>query len=1530
MSVTAATRLRNPDRITGALKAFAASVRRHAPLGIAYVALFVLVHAWFSPGLIAGEDFRYGWPDQAMLLHYFPWPESWDPAFGTGLNMDLWLPMYPLLFLAGGLAHLGLGWPAIERILWLFPLFVLLPFAPYVLAMRLVKSPWAASAGALLFAVNTWTVALTERGHFTSLIAYALLPLALLAAITAFRRNSSRAALWLGIILLVQIVYDIRYAYLSVIASVVLWIVDSLSHPQRRLSTATFRVALVAAGVLVFGSLYWLIPTLLSPVALPPGYDSLSEFIAASGRLSLLDAFAIFDPLYHHIASNDPFAFAPVEWPFVVIGFLTGFGMLVGSRRPLGRAIALVWLLSLVFLSGPSSLFGSLNRWLFVHVPGMSMFRDTTKLYALVCTTGSIGIAFFVSSIPELHSRMGRISKRVVCACASLLFLTFYLYAIRDAYNPLRLSNFSTVRLGAGDQKLARYIDDTAQDGRIVYFPDIPPGYRFGADHPSIAGGQLAMTYWPGGLASINESPTSALSFYTSPLAKPLLCELGVRYIVAVTDPTSTYYEPFAYPIQRGDTLRVFGSRPWLQEVDYGETHLPLAQQPQLYALRGCPQRSARIAFTAPYPVVFNGDPTYLAALNGTAFWTHDPAVAVAQEQRNLAPFDAIPNMVTAPVQLDSNHQTQYALPEAQERPLVEEGSRRALYQPWAYHGFAFSGFAQGPLIGQPGASGVIKQSFTTRSGKATLRAVITPRYGSLQEVATSYRLRPVSPATQSPPFLVNPDGFTAYAGEGTAAVTAPSSPDGWLRVQNGGGVFTVVNPLADPVQADITIAGAVALSGPDQIYDVSIGSVQSWGIALPNALQKYFNKSVSLTIRRVRLVPGSNVLTIRPANTDGNDAEPSSIAVYPTISIGNVQSLQGTTTHIPLPIITRIEPTGTRLRVGIPQNPNYASQARYQVLNNLNFPLGEQPQIDAQYLTPGSPVNLSIALGLSGPNGPVEYLENLPSGSHEYTLDAFVAVQNALDAKRERDRRAHQYDVDWLIKDANRAHDEASQYTLRYVNLLASAPPGNTGFTTDGVFRSASVSIPRTILAAPVVHTLSKADFADADVPAHIRTENVSIGRIQKTRDGLAILASLQRLSQEAIPSSIAVGDNATVTLTNGSVITGLVTLENPDLVVIKRGTSYVGVRRETIATIANLYPNERQAFSFVVPFTAPRSATNVTFGLVVDSALAVKPTLLVRDGASGAISEIFPQNRLDSAARKPEVPAAWMRTEPDVTRLAALDSDRPLPPSLPNSASAVRTVYDLPLRAIIASEMPQAVAPQLVGLRFSFDATNGDTSAAHDVAVQLSDLAATRATVGSVDGVNSLPTSGRLKLDGKDVGLVRRSSVAGPYGEAIVGQSTAVLATGRHEVSTSESRQTVTTALLSVGTPVPSQHVQIEAQPSNSYSEQWGSIESPGGLLVMPTTFSASWKLALVPSSFRPSGNVLIDFIRAHRYLVTPANQVRVNGGLNAWLIPAFKGNAVFLYARTFYSYVGALIEIAVILLACCLLWQRRSAKP
>ena len=1512
---------------------FKRAARRHAPLLIPYLAVLVLVRAWFHPGLIAGEDFSYGlsgWNDSTLLHGYFPWPDMWDPSWGFGFSTDYHLTTLPTLWLAGLVVKLGLGWTTAERLIWLFPLVVLLPLSPYALAMRLTRSPWVSAAAALVFSVNTWVVGLIVRGHIPALVAYSLMPLVLVAGSAALRTHSKRASLALASLLLLQGLYEIRYTYLSLISLVVLLIVEAIAQPKKTLTSNTLRTAGFVAAAFVAGSVYWIVPSTFTALSLPPGFGSPVAYATFNAKMDILHSFALFYPYYHHTLSNDAFFVYPVEWPFIVLGLLVATGLFVGIRRPMVRAVALLWGFGVVYASGSVGFFGGFNQWVFLHVPGMTAFREGAKLFSYINLGAVVGIAVLLSSLPPIQRGPLRAERGVVVVVAAVLFAACYLFAVRGAYDPLYLSNFSTATVRPGDARLQNYLS-SAPAGRVLFFPTIPAEYDFDNVHPAVSAALLGSSNWPFGLAPLQPPGSkntagvySFFGFYSSPLVEPLLCETGVRYVALVTDETSSVFEPWQSDVQRAESKQFLDSRPWLQPVDLGLGALPEDRRLELYRVTGCASDPNRLAFVARYPAIFEGDSLYLESLAASPLWKRDPAVIIADEQTTLAPFDAIANVVTAPLVYDSQDPVNDEIGYSQWLGLMTEGSRRVLNQPFAYHGFAFDRSAQANILNLPIPPGLIKETFTSRAGDASIDAFVTPQAARAQQIVRATALDPIAGVPVSTAReLVNPNVFDTYPGGGIVA-----SDHDWLQVASSGGDVTIVNPQLAPVTADVTLPGAVALAGPFENYTLSLNGTESWSVALPQFLQSWFGLAVPATMRNVTLMPGSNSLSIRPSEAASASSLASDVSIWDEATVSNVRPLGNAQASVPLMVSQRAAPEGVQLRVSTAQAAENPATARFRMLSGLSIPLSSHPQLRVHYLAPADPLNFDVALGLSGPSGRTEYLINLPRGEHAYTIDAYDLVQKALLAVRRDQRKAHAADYAWLREDAYRPQAEASSYALRYADLLLIKPAATAVVGAAGTYQSISLIAPISAATSPRKRYVARVNFLQRGIPTEVAGENVGIEGVVRTRDALSLTISLRQLSQQSVPYQVHPGDSAMFTLTNGTAIQGVVAALNPNLIVIKVGETYSGIPRNAIATISSISRNARQTISFLVPFDVPAEASHIEFTLAQDPGLVPMVTLLVRD-SGGRLSEIFPQDRSLVVGRSEEVPEDWLDREVDPARLAPLSTNVPSTPAEIPVADLPNTFYDLPIHDILASEDPGARDPRVVGVRFAFEAASAGAVGVRGANAQVSGLAATSAQLATAKtGLPAAQPRAALQLDGKAIALAPQGSMAEGSQRGTMAFARTHLAAGTHLLVGGEHDPTVVQwGLVGLGRPAadrPSDVVDRSA--GGAYSERYGDLDTDGGVLVMPTTYWRPWRVALAPRSFVPSGIPALDYVRLWPWLQSSQTQVRVNGGLNGWIVPAFHGRVIFIYETAFYLAVGVALELLIIAIAAWMLIANR----
>lgn len=535
-------------------------LRRHWPIVVPFVLAVTMCRAWFIPGLITGDDFTSH--DAGDLLRLFPWGSAWDSSMLFGFPSEN-IPSFPLWAMAGLLAHMGASWGIIERLLWLFPWLILVIISPYALTYCLTKSAGASALASTMFAINTWTVGLIQRGHLASLVAASVMPLAFLALFEILRGRSAKAPLLFGLIILFQAVYDVRYAYITCLGCVVASIFMALQVIRRRRMWGRVATAVVmtCVSVLVL-SLYWLAPQIVYPMQLPSGYGGIAEFLAVSAAHSLSRSLALYFPYYRYIVGESSFAVADPPLYFYLLTAAVVISAIVSLRTTYGRAFVVVAVFAAVVVAGPDSFAGWFDRLLFLHLPGMKLFRDISKWMSLEMLAAAVLVAFGFAKLERIFtSRL----RRFVPITGFALALVAYVAIMNQAWNPHRGSNFSVTSMREEDVATTDLINRAADGRRILFFPHFLPRYSSTVKRPLVSGGEINSFMRPFGFGALSPDVSDLFAFYDNRLAPGLLRFLGVQYVIVPDDPDQTLYTPWGFDVSRSSIISFLDKQPWLQ-----------------------------------------------------------------------------------------------------------------------------------------------------------------------------------------------------------------------------------------------------------------------------------------------------------------------------------------------------------------------------------------------------------------------------------------------------------------------------------------------------------------------------------------------------------------------------------------------------------------------------------------------------------------------------------------------------------------------------------------------------------------------------------------------------------------------------------------------------------------------------------------------------------------------------------------------------------------------------------------------------
>jgi len=619
---------------------FVRLLRRHGLIVFPWIALSAMLHAWFLPGRILGDDFTPPPPQSSwMLQHHLPWPSLWDPTFALGHDVTTWAPSFPLWFLSGLFGDLGCSWSVIERLLWLFPLFVLLAVAPYALIWSLTRSSLAATSAALLFAMNTWTVGLLQRGHVPSLIACALIPLLLLAIRAAFV-GDRWASIRLAALFSLQIFYDIRYAYMSLICMAIatLWWLSSeprrlriamaVGASDRAVHSVWGRLATQGgwwlAGVVAM-NLFWMLPALGSTDQHLRSIASGSSLLTFSSPTSWLSALSLYFPYYHYVVGSDPFLVSPVEPLFLLLPLLWLCGLWTAPTWAHRSLMLVASLAATLLIADHNTVLAIPIQWVLHHVPGMVMFRDTNKFFAIVILCYAVSCGYAVAALERYVQRQGMMSwltsrlpnfqQRLVVSSAAVIVVALlgvtYLWAMRAAYDPLRGSNYAAHPLRPQDRALLDLIGRDQPYRRTLFVPVYPPTLVSTVEHPLVSLSDFRSDV-------LDPYPyDSFLAYLRSPFLPELCARFGIDRFVVTDDWGEYVFHHFGYAMSYADTVAMMQRLPWLHQERrigrYVVFHVRMSPQP---------------LFAAPTtPALLFGSPDDMTAVATTAVWAQDPGV---------------------------------------------------------------------------------------------------------------------------------------------------------------------------------------------------------------------------------------------------------------------------------------------------------------------------------------------------------------------------------------------------------------------------------------------------------------------------------------------------------------------------------------------------------------------------------------------------------------------------------------------------------------------------------------------------------------------------------------------------------------------------------------------------------------------------------------------------------------------------------------------------------------------------------------
>ncbi len=1462
-------------------------LKYHWPLLLAYVPLAIALRAWLLPGLIAGEDWHVpSFMSFSQLDHESFWPSSLDSTYGFGADLQAWLPSFPVWAVVGFLHRLGVNWSLLERLFWLWPLLVFLPLSPYIFLLRRGLAPGPAAVGALVFGFNTWTIGLIERGHLPALVAFTLMPLILNAMLVAIRSRRMRTGLVFAVLVAVQGVYEVRYAYLSLLVSAIVFAIHMITKPKAFAKPPVVTVVVAAYVAVIALSLYWLLPQIVDPLYLP-GFFTADALKAASGELTPLHALALFYPYFYHSETIDAFVVAPVGIAFCVVPVVAALGYYFRRRSSAVLAALVVWVLFVVLASGPTSVFKPVVYAVYNHVPGFSAFRDLTKLFSILSFCVAFGVALGLNRFAA-YLRLRKLHRAALLM--PVVGIAAVTLVVHDAFNPLRMSNFSAATLRTDDQLVQQFIDTAPGRGRIVLFPLEPATFSGTRAHPTLSGSDLSLTSILGFDSFVPPSQQTVFSFFGSPYAAPLLRESAVQYLIVVDDPSHYSYSRAAFGISHDESVAYFDALHYLRRVKTIGRYV-------IYEMQN--SSPLRAAFTAPCPSVFFGDASNLRALIGSQLLSSDPAIVFAAQQQQGAELNLLPNSLLGTIDTSQLDELSAAGFENPSSASAVQSRLDAWVQSTLYAGQGYQAQIALPSISSDaGRSGFIKTSWVAGSpGQWSASAIVaSPRLATAAIASKLFRAPLPTKVTSYQPLLASASLSAAITGEGVESNRA------FLEIQ-------IINPFARSVIGDVVLHGARSTTGWPQNATLSAGNRNTSVTLLPNVLTMSFARDIQ--VANVLLHSGVNSLTLE--DRSGHDGVP--FAVDGGVSLTDVRFSHDRLEEGALPLVQRTSKDALIVSMSSMHGQPEVASTRLRLRGALNLPVSQAPSFTLRYLRAGTATAAYIAVGIALPGGPSEELRApLPLNDTHVTLSMQSLLAGAYDSIWKSVIEAHSGDVEWEKTNLSSPPDWSGA-TVRYVDLVFLRP---SFMATDGnesvLLRSFTVSLSKTnSYEGPAAAVPSRIDLSKGRVTSG--GSSLNVGSLSMLPDLLRIDLIPSAPTSAERPVQFAIGDSVVLTLSNGQTVSGMVEYETPTVVEILSGGDHLGIQRHAIATINRVIATRHRPLEITIPVSTAVNTQSIRFLVKRSAALGYAVRMGVASDRDNSIRFIPATDQINLDVVSPAIPSEWIGAVPD-QRLSEAQQTGQIGDSQVNALNGPQwEAITLDLPSIYQTQIPEMQRPVVKAIRVQVFANRSLTNAVGDGRLEIANL--------EVIGEASKLTRNQLRDD--DItfdGAPRRWRTAGTDdGYDIYTTTLQHVSLGRHLVETSKAgSSSVRAIVISRGQP--------EGIATDSAFESLNSSEAIGtasasGLLVQLASFNRNWRAFVVPRGFTATGNVLLDWMHARSGAISENRHFRANGSLNSWWVSKENQSVLLLFVPTASAQFAAIVQLVAVFLL--IVWAR-----
>jgi hypothetical protein len=479
---------------------------------------------WLSPGIFTFGDWWHTTAYTAREWIFLRAIGPWKNVLGFG-EVDPQLYFAPINFLRGAFAYLPEGAYIGLLFTYFLPIIILAPVGSYFLVMRFMPDRFPAFVGSVFYTFSTYFLTL-QTAHLTIALAYAFAPFIVLHIANFFlvKNTTYKRTIITAIVISLGIIIEPRIFY--VLCVIFLPCIFLMKNKILHIMYLALLVFLLNA--------FWMVPFILSGTG-----DSVAQLVNrplfGNTERSMQHALTSMQPAWSWY-SPKPFDIQPLYpqyWIFPLIVFLSFryFSHVDKNAQRLMIWMLCVCIVGIILSKQSHPPFPYLYQFLFDHVPGFNLFRESSKFFLLTNISFLYFIGFFVYIARRQRSFQDQYMKFVSIALVVGVFSVSLISSLPLITGSIG-SMFVKRSVSSDYDDFARDIIHDSSFFRILGIPQFPRLMTYSTMHPKLNLGHMRKVFEKNNIPIPNDDISFVQQLIESTEGRALLNIGSVQYLV--------------------------------------------------------------------------------------------------------------------------------------------------------------------------------------------------------------------------------------------------------------------------------------------------------------------------------------------------------------------------------------------------------------------------------------------------------------------------------------------------------------------------------------------------------------------------------------------------------------------------------------------------------------------------------------------------------------------------------------------------------------------------------------------------------------------------------------------------------------------------------------------------------------------------------------------------------------------------------------------------------------------------------------